>query len=91
MVEGGERVRARHVELELLVELGVDNRDLHAAGAPAPEKRDGEAVVLADRELAPGVMLTRCAHGSSVWVATACAGHGICTSLTGSAVVRSAT
>src|SRR4029077_112283 len=89
MVERGERVGARYVNLELLVQVGVDDRDLHAAGGPAPEERDGEAVVLADRELAPGVVLKRCAHGSSVRVATACAGHGIRTSLTRTAVVRS--
>ena len=59
VVEGVERVRARHVDLELLVEVGVDDGDLHAAGVVAPEERDGEAVVLADRELAPGVRADR--------------------------------
>ena len=69
VVESVERVRARHVDVELLVEVGVDDRDLYAAGVVAPEERDGEAVLLADRELAPGVVLTGCVHDSSVWVA----------------------
>ena len=49
------------------------------------------AVALADRELVPGFVLTRCAHDSSFWIAGAGDVHGIRTSLTGTAVVRSAT
>ncbi len=58
-MESGERVRARHVELELLVEVGVDDLDLDAAARAAPEERDGETVVLAGRELPPDVSADR--------------------------------
>ena len=51
VVEGRERVRAGDVELELLVEPGVGDRDLDAVGRLAPEERDLEAVAFAAREL----------------------------------------
>ena len=59
VLESVERVRARHVDFELLVEAGVDDGDLHAAGVVAPQERDGEAVLLTERELAPGVRADR--------------------------------
>src|SRR5262245_64142348 len=53
VVEGVERVGARDLELELVVEPRVGDGDLGAVGRAVPEEHDGETVVLAARELGP--------------------------------------
>ena len=53
VVEGGERFRVGDVEVEALVEPFVGNRDSHAVGRLAPEKRDLEPVAGSSCELFP--------------------------------------
>ena len=95
VVEGRERLGARDVQLERLVEPRVGDGDLHPVGRLAPEERDLEAVALAGGELTPIVEgdrrgirgEIRCAHGSSSPVVGRL-GLGVSTSLTHAASLR---
>src|SRR5262245_17632867 len=53
VVEGRERVGAADVELEVVIEPGIGDRDLHGAGVGRPEEGDREPVAFAGRQLLP--------------------------------------
>ena len=90
MVEGVEGALGRDRELESLADPGVLDRDGHGVLARVLEQQHVDAVVVAGGELAG--LGCRGAHGSSFSIGRGeLHGHGICTSFTRVAVVRSAT
>ena len=78
VVEGGERVSARDVELEPLVDLGVSRPTTFMRPVALLQRSETTRPSFSRSASSLQVScVTRCAHDSSFWIAAAWTGHGI--------------